>query len=181
MSINLQIEQIVGLRDKAAAAREKSLIAAEKYLKEIEEYTTAITVLTRLSPSAAQRSVDVSQNEAKSVNFGSGSIAYRILSLLRSSEKLWWTANEIQDALGSVGEAVKMTSVSPNLSRLKENGDIVREDFKVALIDRVRQKAEAPKGDLLEGNPFEASNDTRIHQTGEPQAQGREAVPGGGP
>ena len=181
MSFQDQIGQIKGLLEKAKVARERATQLVEKHAREIMDYETAIAVLAKLAPLETQNEATAAAKPAASSGYSSGSIASRILHLLKASEKTWWTANEIQSALANTGEPVKMTSVSPNLTRLKESGDIVRDDFKVALRDRVHQKTEASEGDLLHRNPSEASNDTRPYQSGEPPAQGREAVPGGGP
>ena len=180
MSIRNQIQQIEALRDKALSARERALAAAEKHGKEAEEYETAISVLKKLAPSGFQEFAYAARDSAKSGGFVAGSIASRILDLMRGSEKLWWTANEIQDALGAAGDEVKMTSISPNLTRLKESGDIVRDDLKVALADRAPKNTEAPEDDLLRRNSSGASDDDRPYQSVEPSAQGREAGPGGG-
>lgn len=160
MSMQEQINQIVALRDKAVAAYDRAIAAAEKHKKEAEEYSVALGVLSKILPTSQYLETQMPQTDSESESFRtvSGPIYERILTLLKSSEKLWWTANAIQEALASQGDHIKMTSISPNLSRLKESGDIVRKDLKVALADRVLQKAEASEEDLLSGSSSEASN-----------------------
>lgn len=68
------------------------------------------------------------------------------ISILRQSEEVWVTANEIQERASAIkGQQIPMATVSPTLSNMKNDGLIVRDGLKVALADRVK-KAEAPDG-----------------------------------
>ena len=187
MSIEDQIKQIEAMRDKAIAAYERAVALSEKHRKEADDFNTALDVLAKISPDT---DVAAQTKAAPTPHYWGGSppaapsrsapIYQRILNLLQESEQMWWTANQIQEALEAKGDIIKMTSISPNLSRLKDSGDIVRDDLKIALANRMSQNTEAPEGDLLGRNPSEASNQTGLCRPGEPPAQGREAVPGGG-
>lgn len=165
MSLSDQIKQIEALRNKAVASFERASALAEKHRKEADEFNIAIDVLTKIAPPNV---VSVATAIAPVARYGGGlpsasditnaPIYKRILNVLKSSDQMWWTANQIQDALKALGDDVKMTSISPNLSRLKESGDIVRDDLKVALADRAPQNAETPEDDLLGRNSSGASN-----------------------
>ena len=51
----------------------------------------------------------------------------------------WWTANEVQQHLSLIkGREVPMSSVSPTLTKMKDNGIIVRRGLKVALVERAK-------------------------------------------
>lgn len=166
MSIESQIDQIRALRDKAVSARDRAAALVEKHAQEAAEFETAIAVLVKISPPREDR-INLSQRiAAAEAPVSHGPIWKRILDAMNASEKVWWTANELQDALSAGGDVVKMTSISPNLSRLKDGGDIVRDDLKVALADRAPQKAEAPEDDLLSGNSSGASNDHDLTNRG---------------
>lgn len=176
MSIQDQIKEIEALRDKASAAFERASVAMEKHRKEADEYNIALGVLAKIAPAPTSMSAPSVQAMPKPRFYGGGTATYistasgpiyqRILNLLKSSEQLWWTANQIQEALEAQGDVIKMTSISPNLSRLKESKDIVRDDLKVALADRAPQNAETPEGDLLGGNPSGASIDHDLTSRG---------------
>lgn len=166
MSVESQIDQIQALRDKALSARDRAAAAAEKHAQEAAEYETAITVLMKISPPREDRINLAQRINAAEAPVGQGPIWKRIIETMKASEKVWWTANELQDALSAHGDTVKMTSISPNLSRLKEGGDIVRDDFKVALADRAPRNAEPPEGDVLDGNPSEGPNDHDLTNRG---------------
>ena len=151
-----------------------------KFANEAAEYETAIAVLNKIAPATTADFDKTPMQATQSGNSQPGTIASRILTLMRESDKRWWTANEIQDELGKTGDPVKMTSISPNLSRLKENGEIVRDELNVALANRASRNVEASEGMPASTFPSEASIETRSYQSGESPAQGREAVPGGG-
>jgi len=179
-----QAREIKDLFQKAEAAEARALAKAKACAQDKAKYRTTLDVLFELDPDleaaldgAAPRAVEVA-TQGKSQH----SIADRIMLTMRGDGRVWWTANELQQAISENGGEVKMTSISPNLTRLKSTGAIVRDDLKVALASRVErsEEAEAPEGDMLSGIPSEASNHTRPYQSGEPPAQGREAVPGGG-
>lgn len=187
MSTQDQIDQISALRDKAVAKAERHRAAALDAERQAEKYSAAIDVLNEIAPPQDERVTIVQPKNVKFLGGGipstdgpTGPIYQRILSLLQSDDKLWWTANEIQDGLANIGDVIKMTSISPNLSRLKESGDIVRDDLKVALADRVTQKIEASEDSSFPEVPSEASVDTRPYQSSEPPAKDREAGSGGG-
>lgn len=65
-------------------------------------------------------------------------------SILRQSSNLWLTANEIQERASAIkGAEVPMTTVSPTLSYMKNDGVIVRDGLKVALAERLNENGEA--------------------------------------
>lgn len=72
------------------------------------------------------------------------------LSILRQSDRVWFTANELQEQASVIkGRHIPMATVSPTLSKMKNDELIVRDGLKVALTDRVK-KAEAPDGNTAE-------------------------------
>lgn len=65
-------------------------------------------------------------------------------SILRQSSNVWLTANEIQERASAIkGSEVPMTTVSPTLSYMKNDGVIVRDGLRVALADRLNENGEA--------------------------------------
>ena len=79
------------------------------------------------------------------------SVESLILIVLGASRKAWWTANELQAELSRLkGTEVPMSTISPTLTNMKNNGKIHRDGFRVADLNRVRQFPSAL--DLLEAN-----------------------------
>jgi len=65
-------------------------------------------------------------------------------SVLRQSNQIWMTANEIQERASAIkGQEVPMATVSPTLSNMKNDGIIVRNGLKVALASRLKENGEA--------------------------------------
>lgn len=180
MTIENQIKQIEALRDKAISSCERATAQAERYRKEADEFSIAIDVLKRLHPMDEASDGAPQREKLPATPQGAKPIGGRILDVMKASDKTWWTANELQDALSQTGNYVKMTSISPNLTRLKESGDIVRDDLKVALADRAPQKTEAPEDDLLSGNSSGASNDHGLTSRGTQPSSPVEPWAGGG-
>jgi len=61
-----------------------------------------------------------------------------LMSILKSAENPWMTAKNLQaQASAILGAEVKMSSISPKLSELKNTGVIRRDDMLVALTERV--------------------------------------------
>jgi hypothetical protein len=189
MSINDQINQIEALRDKAISGFERASALAEKHRKEADDFNIAIDVLSKIAPldsrpatTTHSRNIFPSGKAPHSaVSAAVPPIYQRILTLLQQSEQTWWTANQIQEALEARGDVIKMTSISPNLSRLKDSNDIVRDDLKVALAARVSQNTEAPEDDLLSGNSSGASIDHDLTNRGTQQSSLVKPLAGGGP
>lgn len=90
---------------------------------------------------------------------------------------------EIMEMLSQNGIKVGGSAPQNIVSSLLSKSDEFKSHGRIGwtLVQKAEgEVTEAPEGDLLSGNPSEASNDTRHYQPGEPPAQGREAVPGGG-
>ncbi len=187
MLLQDQIKQIEALRDKAVSAYDRAVALAEKHRKEADDYNTAIDVLAKIAPTSPEAPKPGAPKTfydggvLSPASHQSAPIYQRILRLLKSSEQLWWTANQIQEKLEEQGDVIKMTSISPNLSRLKDSNDIVRVDLKVALAGRVPQNAEAPEDDLLGRNSSGASYDHDLTNRGTQPSSLVKPLAGGGP
>ena len=117
---------------------------------EREELAIAKRVLERLSASrlpASQQSssrppaTQVRNDTAQPVKGLKG----LFIEVLKNSEPPWLTAIEVKtEASKAKGTDVPMSSVSPKLWDLKNDGIIVRDGLKVALAERVRRTNEAP-------------------------------------
>lgn len=64
---------------------------------------------------------------------------------LRVADRVWLTANEVQEFASKLrgGEGIPMSSVSPGLSDMKQDGTIERDGMKVALKSRLNENGEA--------------------------------------
>lgn len=168
----------------AKVARHQALL--DKAKTDRDELRGALDVLSRHIPELkdvlAGGAAEDLESRPHSATYQSGSIADVILIVMRKADKVWWTANELQDLVSKArGSDVPMTSISPNLSKLKNNGDIVRADRKVALTERTTDQGKSPSEGLFCANASEGIFDSGNNQPAEPPAEGREAVPGGGP
>ncbi len=76
-------------------------------------------------------------------------------SIMRASERVWWTAVELRGELSKRwNRDVPQTSISPKLSKMKDEGKIVRDGMKIALPERTAKdesflpykENEPPKG-----------------------------------
>jgi hypothetical protein len=66
------------------------------------------------------------------------------ITILAQSASPWMTANEIQaKARAMTGKPYPMKSVSPMLSDMKNSGDILRDDLRVALKSRIERETPA--------------------------------------
>lgn len=78
---------------------------------------------------------------------------------LQSASRVWLTANEIQESASKLkGGDIPMSSVSPGLSEMKQDGTIDRDGMKVALKSRLNENGEAeasPDDGRVAALPFE--------------------------
>jgi hypothetical protein len=96
-----------------------------------------------------------------------------IMKCLEAPRPLWQTANEIRDAMSELtGEEVKMTSISPALTDLKNDGKIVRKDLLVASADRVKYEEPdffnengPPEGSPETGEPASSPIETQTSES----------------
>ncbi|WP_143748319.1 hypothetical protein [Mesorhizobium carmichaelinearum] len=110
--------------------------------------------------------------DAYSVDPSKESIESLILILLGASQRVWWTANELQAELSILrGAEVPMSTISPTLTNMKNNGKIYRAGLKVADPNRVHKMPSALT--LLEDDePAQNENGEAFAspETGEPDA-----------
>lgn len=184
MQINID-DALKSLEDAdAKVARYQNLLS--KAEADRNELKSAFDVLSKHIPAlksalagAATQTQDERQQPA---SYQSGSIADVILAIMRKAEKVWWTANELQDLASEArGSEVPMTSISPNLSKLKNNGDIVRDDLKVALAERVADQSKPPSEGLFEPQSSEGINHSGPSQSADPMRKAVKPCRGGGP
>lgn len=180
---NFQIDDILDRKRRVDARIARLEAELEKLEAETAEYDIALNVIERVSSGKPdRRSVfGPTSDDGKRL-----SIAEKVLSVMRKSDKrVWWTANEIQSEIQSeFGDLVQVTSLSPNLSRLKKEGLIVRDELKVALKERVDasspQDTEAPGDNLLDRNSPGASNSNGLASHSHHPVRPVDPVPGGG-
>lgn len=78
--------------------------------------------------------------------------AEMIVGILTVADTPWMTGQAIREKFSAAkGEEITMASISPMLSKLKDDGVLVRRGLEVALASRV-QKAEAPSGEPMEAS-----------------------------
>lgn len=109
--------------------------------------------------------------DAYSVDPSRESIESLILILLGASQRVWWTATELQVELSVLrGTEVPMSTISPTLTNMKNNGKIYRSGLKVADPNRVRKIQSALS--LLDDEPTQNENEEAFasSETGEPEA-----------
>lgn len=110
--------------------------------------------------------------DAYSVDPSKESIESLILILVGASQRVWWTANELQAELSILrGTDVPMSTISPTLTNMKNSGKIYREGLRVADASRVLKIPSAPSL-LDDGMPVEDENGEAeaSPETGEPEA-----------
>ena len=67
--------------------------------------------------------------------------------VLRTNDEPWMTANEIRKKASVLkGQEIPMATVSPTLTSLKNDGLLVRDGLKVALVERTK-RVKAPDAD----------------------------------
>lgn len=137
--------QDVRTRREAIARESASLVKRVDALRnEDAELAQVEEVLTRLArsqmhldvaPAPQPRAVEKSRERAPEAR---ETFADAVRSIMDASEKTWWTAVEIRVELCRRWERdVPQTSLSPQLSKMKDAGKIVRDGMKIALPDRV--------------------------------------------
>lgn len=135
----------------------------DKLSKELEELDIAKRVFSRLSGEPLKSNVDIlieagkdleaqllksstikSQNTenalAKYLNFisKSNTVKELIVRVLADNPEIWMIASDIQQKASNLkGSDVPMTTISPTLTTLKDEGLIVRDGLKVALKKRL--------------------------------------------
>jgi hypothetical protein len=76
----------------------------------------------------------------KNIMTGHESLEQLIALMFENCSDEWWTANEVQICLTEIkGKEVPMSSISPTLTNMKNNGVIVRDGFNVGLAARHKQ------------------------------------------
>ncbi|NJR78252.1 hypothetical protein [Sphingomonas corticis] len=85
--------------------------------------------------------------------------------VLSQSESVWLSANEIQEAASHRrGSEIPMSSVSPGLSEMKQDGTIERNGMKVALKSRLNENGEAEASPDVE-EVGASSNDSQTRES----------------
>ena len=115
---------------------------------EERDLQAAVRVLKRFGisviPSAAFASGSSQVTGTSSTEIKPQTKAEMIVGILTSAEPPWMTGQAIREKFSAAkGEEVAMTALSPMLSKLKEDGVLVRRGLEVALASRV-QNIEAP-------------------------------------
>ncbi|MES0101890.1 hypothetical protein [Mesorhizobium sp. M0019] len=110
--------------------------------------------------------------EAYTVDPTKESVESLILIVLGASERVWWTANELQAELTVLkGAEVPMSTISPTLSNMKGTGKIIRKGMKVSDPKRASEWNLA-MDDLMGVNANKAPNENgeakAPPETGEP-------------
>lgn len=137
--------QDVKARREAIARESASLVKRVDALRnEDAELAQVEEVLSRLArsqmhldvpPTPQPRTVEKTREGAPEAR---ETFADAVRSIMDASEKTWWTAVEIRGELCRRWERdVPQTSLSPQLSKMKDAGKIVRDGMKIALPSRV--------------------------------------------
>jgi hypothetical protein len=142
MSTNPNLSDVKARR--AEIANETSLVLArlEALKQEDQELEVAERVLSRLAGHPEVLPHPSLTKALSRIPGKSPRTADMILSTLRTSPKVWSTANEVRDDLSrKKGAEVPMSTVSPTLTKLKTLGLVVRDGLNVALTERVDGEA----------------------------------------
>ncbi|MEO3414598.1 hypothetical protein AAFO92_08095 [Roseovarius sp. CAU 1744] len=175
-------EKISSLRDEERRLDE--LIHAANLLAEYGDSQTTTSPETKPEQPRRyvfQRDDDTPKPTPPSIPDEGPTLVDAILMALRAAGKPQ-SNKEIKAKLGGTGFNVSRLKSSPNYfytatKRLVDRGLIEKMgDGRYSLV-----KESAPDEESLFGSSPGASNHTGSNQSGEPHAQGREAVPGGGP
>lgn len=186
MKTNPSLSDVAVRREQLEAEIEErklelsELAVAERVLRRLAEYTPTARV-TPATPSVTLNSVTrhspptpplppPPKNEAYAVDAGKESVESLILIILGASDRVWWTANELQAELTALkGAEVPMSTISPTLTNMKNGGKIFRDGLRVADSNRVRPMPSAL--DLLEVDPSSQNENGEAQaspETGEP-------------
>lgn len=99
---------------------------------------------------------------------------YYMWKVLRDADRVWMTANEIQELATRLrGAEIPMSSVSPGLSDMKQDGSIERDGLKVALKSRLQENGalnghavSAPEAGEVTASPNENQSRTFEYELG---------------
>lgn len=150
----LSLDSLVARRDSIRAEAENVRARLDTLLKELAEIETAEIMVRKfgeeqpsgrsaqpVAPFSRRDELPLAEVPPTSVP-DPASLSKRDLILLILSESPipWMTAAEITaKARALTGKAIKRENISPKLSDMKTDGQIVRDDMKVALVSRVEK------------------------------------------
>ena len=174
--IDDKIETLSGQKDTL-----HQWIAAANLLRNAAEKSQSIHSDTKVEHSASVAVVDVKNTASPLVDDDGPSLVDAIVMALRAAGKPQ-SNKEIKAKLAGTGFDVQRLKSSPNYfytaaKRLVDRGSIEKlKDGRYVL-----NNDSDPDEDSLFGSSSGSDYHTGDYQSGEPRAQGREAVPGGGP
>lgn len=155
MKANPSLSDVSARREQLEAEIEErklelsELAFAERVLRRLGEYTPAVRVapsipgvtlnsIPRHTPPRPPSPPPVPRSETFAVDSAKESIESLILIILGASDRIWWTANELQSELTALKSAdVPMSTISPTLTNMKNSGKITRDGLRVADPNRV--------------------------------------------
>ena len=122
--------------NRIAARRAEILQSIEGLQGELKDLEAAERVLLQLYGGGAFEEDQGSQRHRARLT-----TKRAILHYLKTTPSLWRTSNQVQENVSEIkGVEVPLSSVSPMLSELKNDGLIVRDNLKVALAERVKRE-----------------------------------------
>lgn len=154
------------------------LAVAERVLRRLADYIPSahlpptppgVTLNSITRPPRPPSPPPVPKNESYAVDTVRESVESLILIILGASDRVWWTANELQVELTALkGSEVPMSTVSPTLTNMKNSGKIYRDGLRVADPNRVRHTPSAL--DLLEAPSQNENGETSSPEPEEPDS-----------
>jgi hypothetical protein len=107
----------------------------------------ALPVSVPTAPAAQEsESEGLVSDAVKEIMTGHETLEQLIVLMFENCSDDWWTASEVQTCLTEIkGKEVPMSSISPTLTNMKNNGLIVRDGFNVGLAARHSQMETATK------------------------------------
>lgn len=116
------------------------LLAAARVLARLD----GIMSVEGIEPREPQMPSDFDPNEQTGNPYRRSTNKAFMWSALKLASQAWLTANEIQEFASKLkGGEIPMSSVSPGLSEMKQDGTIERDGMKVALKSRLNENGEA--------------------------------------
>ncbi|MER9116695.1 hypothetical protein NKH93_08730 [Mesorhizobium sp. M0954] len=147
MNTNPSLSDVAARREQLEAEIEErklelsELAVAERVLRRLGEYTPSVRA-SQTVPGVTLNSLPrhvlpppplSSKVENYTVDPARESVESLILIVLGASDKVWWTANQLQVEVSALkGVEVPMSTISPTLSMMKGAGKIVRDGMRVA-------------------------------------------------
>jgi hypothetical protein len=193
MKTNPSLSDVAARREQLEAEIEErkmelaELAFAERVLRRLGEYTPPVRVgpaVPGVTLNSIPRHISprppppppppAPRLDAYTVDPSKESVESLILIVLGASDRLWWTANELQSELSKLkGAEVPMSTISPTLTNMKNSHKIHRVGLRVADSNRARLMPSAL--DLL------ADNQPSQNENGEAKASPETGEPASSP